>query len=125
MIHYIEQRQIPGLRRIYLFGSTARGTVRSTSDTLMETKHDFQLPRRSASLLLRMGTLLIMDHLDYLIHRDGAADGAALGGAGHQVTGAFSRAFMALDGSFYPVVAGAGWAVQLLIVSQGDLGAHL
>lgn len=31
-LHYILQKQIPGLRRIYLFGSAARGEVRSTSD---------------------------------------------------------------------------------------------
>lgn len=31
-LNYICQRQLPGLCRIYLFGSAARGEVRSTSD---------------------------------------------------------------------------------------------
>lgn len=31
-LQYILQKQIPGLRKIYLFGSAARGEVRSTSD---------------------------------------------------------------------------------------------
>lgn len=31
-LQYILQKQLPGLREIYLFGSAARGEVRSTSD---------------------------------------------------------------------------------------------
>lgn len=31
-LHYILQKQVPGLRGIYLFGSAARDEVRSTSD---------------------------------------------------------------------------------------------
>ncbi len=31
-LNYIQERKIPGLRQIYLFGSCARGEVRSTSD---------------------------------------------------------------------------------------------
>lgn len=31
-LRYIQEKELPGLRKIYLFGSAARGEVRSTSD---------------------------------------------------------------------------------------------
>lgn len=51
-LDYIEQRQIPGLRRIYLFGSAARGTVRSTSDIdlLIITEHKIENRETAADI---------------------------------------------------------------------------
>ena len=54
-LNYIQERKIPGLRQIYLFGSCARGEVRSTSDVDLLIITDNKIKDRALAADSRRG----------------------------------------------------------------------
>ena len=55
-LDYLIKARIPGLKKVYLFGSCARGEVRSTSDVDLLILTEKRITDRTLSAMIRFGS---------------------------------------------------------------------
>lgn len=76
-LDYIQQKKIPGLCKVYLFGSAARGNVRSTSDIdlLIITKNKIENRELAADIRWTLDESIDGVCTDVVYRHEGAESG--------------------------------------------------